>query len=172
MSKFRRETDTGFECTLCMIKVPCEETFYNHIQGKDHSKRLMQHEEQQIQIGNLPRDGRFGYKTGPGEMAKLTPDETKELEDLRTNNLNINRELDKIKKEMSLCEENHKETADFYRQQAADAVSNKETVMRRCDQLKGEIEKLRSQGRKMKKKKECEYTEENDWTECVTLDSD
>ena len=35
------------------------------------------------------RDGRFGYKTGPGEMAKLTPDETKELEDLRTNNLNI-----------------------------------------------------------------------------------
>ena len=47
----------------------------------------------------------------------------------------------------------------------------KETVMRRCDQLKGEIEKLRSQGRKMKKKKECEVFPYTDFYNRLSLPS-
>ena len=43
--------------------------------------------------------------------------------------------------------------------------------MRRCDQLKGEIEKLRSQGRKMKKKKEYEVFPYIDFNNRLSLPS-
>jgi len=76
-----------FECKLCLIEVPCQDTLDNHMRGKDHIKRANQLEEQRrLRGGHDPDNDRIGYKTGPGEMAKLNNDEFEELKKLRQEN--------------------------------------------------------------------------------------
>jgi len=180
MSKFMNYWEKGIECTLCKISVPCEETFETHLQGKDHNKRAMQHEEKLMNEGELPRDGRFGYKIGPSEMAKLSPDEQMRLDQLRKDNANISRTVQELEDKVELCERNHSTTLDTYLQEAEAANKSKDEVVRRNKDHRERLRTLRQNGAgkmkmKMKKKEEeeQEYTENfNSRADLVTIDSD
>jgi len=116
-----------FECKLCLIEVPCQDTLDNHMRGKDHIKRANQLAEKRRQRGGHdPDDDRIGYKTGPGEMAKLNNDEYEELKKLRQENKILkqkikdfaefkqkcvnehgNEEFEALKQHKRFCLENH-----------------------------------------------------------------
>merc|ERR1719382_836326 len=82
-----------FECQLCLIKVPCQDTLNSHMRGKDHIKRVNQLTEARRkaraeagQQQEQEEEEELGYKTGPLEMMKLRDDEREELGRLRREN--------------------------------------------------------------------------------------
>ena len=66
-----------FECKLCHVNVPCQDTLNNHMRGKDHIKREKQLMESRKQRGEVPAE-EGGYRTGPLEMAMLSENEREE----------------------------------------------------------------------------------------------
>lgn len=123
-----------YQCKLCLIEVPCQDTLDNHMRGKDHIKREKQLMEQRRQRGGAENEDIEGYKTGPAEMAKLNNDEVEELKRLRREVTVLRKkvreyqeervkcakehrthELDSLRKRAQFCLENHLHQAEMSR---------------------------------------------------------
>ena len=83
-----------YECKLCFIKVPCQDTLNNHMKGKSHLKRVNQRQEKRERIDT---------KTGPLELAWLSEDEWEELEMLRNENKKLQSSIQKLQEEKKKC---------------------------------------------------------------------
>ena len=92
---------------LCMTRVPCRQTLLNHMAGKDHLKRLKQKQEALQKEGKLPRNERYGYQTGPENMARLTGDELAKMRSLEQDNSNLRRTIQEAERKNRECKENH-----------------------------------------------------------------
>jgi len=88
-----------YECKLCLIRVPCQDTLNNHMRGKDHIKRANQLHENRRQRGEVNEDSEEGYKIGPLEMFKLRDDEKEELNRLRRENEILKKKVAQYKAE-------------------------------------------------------------------------
>ena len=95
-----------YECKLCLIQVPCEDTLNNHMRSKDHLKREKQLAESRRLRGEED-SGIEGYKTGPLEMKKLNNDEYEELQRLRTENKILKTKVEDYKRKIEKCTREH-----------------------------------------------------------------
>ena len=95
-----------FECKLCLIKVPCQDTLNSHMKGKDHIKRANQLQETRRLRGELT-EGTEGYRTGPLEMARLRDDEREELDKLRRENEILKKKVQQYQAERKRCVREH-----------------------------------------------------------------
>ena len=97
-----------YECKLCLIQVPCQDTLNNHMRGKDHIKRVNQLQESRRQRGEVSGEAdEPGYRTGPLEMARLKDDEREELGRLRLENEILKKKVQQYKEEREKCVREH-----------------------------------------------------------------
>eukprot|EP00088_Acartia_fossae_P055423 TRINITY_DN64287_c0_g1_i1.p1 TRINITY_DN64287_c0_g1~~TRINITY_DN64287_c0_g1_i1.p1 ORF type:complete len:182 (-),score=29.95 TRINITY_DN64287_c0_g1_i1:51-596(-) len=158
-SYLRRGPDGLFHCKVCMVSVPTLETIRNHLRGKEHIKRRKQAEERNISEGKLPRDGRFGYRTGPEEMAKLTSDERRQMNDLTIANENLRRLIQNAEKKNEHCRKNHGHMKTL-QEKLEQLKAKKFQLQQKNQELVEELKDLDQPGIKKKKRNRGQHSEE------------
>ena len=156
-----------FECKLCLIKVPCQDTLNNHMRGKDHIKRVKQLEEQRRQRNEVTDDSEKGYQIGPMEMLKLRDDEMEELKRLRRENEILKKKVAQYKVERETCVREHVGELEELRRRVRDLEKEKEDRNKSTSYVKTEkVERNRSPSyvktervTKVKKEEPREYVE-------------
>ena len=115
-----------FACSVCRVSAPCQFTLNNHLEGKDHLKRVKEIQESRKLRG---KEEKGGYRTGPLEMTRLRETEREELERLRRHNNILKMKLEGFKREESVeeqeklmrqvrfCRENHGRQEHFYKRE-------------------------------------------------------
>ena len=155
-----------YECKLCFIKVPCQDTLNNHMRGKDHIKRAKQLEEKRRQRNEVTDDSEKGYQIGPMEMLKLGDDEMEELKRLRRENEILKKKVAQYKVERETCVREHGELEEL-RRRVRDLEREKEDRNRFTSYVKTEkVDRNRSTSyvktetvSKVKKEEPGEYIE-------------
>lgn len=155
-----------YECKLCFIKVPCQDTLNNHMRGKDHIKRAKQLEEKRRQRNEVTDDSEKGYQIGPMEMLKLGDDEMEELKRLRRENEILKKKVAQYKVERETCVREHGELEEL-RRRVRDLEREKEDRNRFTSYVKTEkVDRNRSTSYvksetvfKVKKEEPGEYIE-------------